>query len=386
MSRPGFQEPAVVEDYAGKVENWLRTAQKDERWLKSGWTLQEGVLLGSTCLIDGHGHAFSDSNFYDGSQATVRDLSISVSVFAFNLASGYFIQSEGHDPDTTRPGAGQFGYLLPESPESVLWLRRSTQTLVHSGLVGYFEFSPLLILAGKNSREYGWEQDSCWALVGAMELEDIEVSYDIPMKEIKRRFLSALVKKYQWMMFFLPFPELQVEEKREAEVIRRPFQWTDIVDGALLPVGLFLVESHAAPELSSENQPLLCFSDEGFTSEDLRVKAPEGQMMSLFHASKDQITYFRHYRQDSDGLRIVSSRSVSAAEEPLLEDGWLLPLWNVDLKDDVRGKRCLLVLQLKSPTAGDQLAHATFGGIIDVWGVGSEKVDVQEMILHPSWY
>jgi hypothetical protein len=45
------------------------------------------------------------------------------------------------------------------------------------------------------------------------------------------------------------------------------------------------------------------------------------------------------------------------------------------------------MLDLEVPTAIDQLAHGTFGGMIDVWGIGSETVDVKEMILYPSrWY
>ncbi|PIG80511.1 hypothetical protein AARAC_001636 [Aspergillus arachidicola] len=346
MSRPGFQDPALVQGYTDKVDSWLCTAPKDERWLTSGWTLQEGVLLGSTYLL-----------YRDGNTSPTAGSRIP--------ARPPFAICQSRSP----PGAGLFGHLLPKAPESVIWLRRSIQTLARSGLVGYFAFSPLSILAGKNSRQYGWEQDSCWALVGAIELENIEVSYDFPMEEIKRRLLSALVDKYQGMMFFLPFLECP---------------WTDVVDGALLPVGLFLVESHPDPELPLDKQPTFHFSDERFISDDLRVKAPDGQTMRLFRVSPDQITYFRHDRQDLDGLRIVSSRAVPVAEDPLLANARLLPLWNVDLKEDVRGKRCLLVLQLKGPTAADEPAHAAFGGMIDVWGIGSEKVEVKEMILDAS--
>ncbi|RAQ59017.1 hypothetical protein COH21_012040 [Aspergillus flavus] len=310
MSRPGFQDPTLVQDYTGK----------------------EGVLLGSTCLLNRDGKTLSDSKFYNSSETIIRDLSIPVSVLAHNIATAFFIQSEGHDSDTTRPRAGQFGHLLPKAPD------------------------PLSILAGKNSRQYGWEQDSCWALVSAMELEHIEVSYDFPMEEIKRRFLSALVDKYQMMMFFLPFLECPVEEKRTTGSIQRPFQWMDVVDGALLPVSHFLVESHTDPELPLEKEPTFHFSGERFVSDDLLVKPLDSQTMSLF----------RHYRQDLDELRIVSSRTVTVTEDPLLANAWLLPLWNVDLKGDVRGKRCLLVLQLKGPTAADQLAHAVFGGMIEV--------------------
>ncbi|GMF77389.1 unnamed protein product [Aspergillus oryzae] len=120
MSRPGFRDPTLVQDYTGKAGRWLEAAQADERWLKSGWTLQEGVLLGSTCLLNRDGMTLSDSKFYNSSETIIRDLSIPVSVLAHNLATAFFIQSEGHDSDTTRPRAGQFGHLPPKAPESVI--------------------------------------------------------------------------------------------------------------------------------------------------------------------------------------------------------------------------------------------------------------------------
>ncbi|KAJ5901050.1 hypothetical protein N7504_007043 [Penicillium tannophilum] len=201
-----------------------------------------------------------------------------------------------------------------------------------------------------------------------MELEKIDVSYDLPMEEIKTRFLSALVEKYQSIMLFLPFLECPVEEKLAEAIIERPFRWTDIVDGVLLSVDLFLVESHVDPEVPEEKQPFFTFSDKDFISKDMRLKAPAGQELSLFPASKYSITYFRHYRHDSHGLEIVSSRTVVFAQDPLLASSWLLPLWTVDTKGSVRGKSCLLVLQLAGLPKGDQPTRATFGGIIDVWG------------------
>lgn len=274
------------------------------------------------------------------SEAIVRDLSIGISVLAYSLAAGYFIQSEGHDPDPTRPGAGDFGHFIEPKAEAAVWLRRGLQNLVRSGLVGYFKFSPLTILAGKNSRVYGYEEDSCWALVGAMELEDVKVSYDILMDQIKRRFFDALVKKSQWMMLFLPYPEFQVKDRQGNE---RSFQWMDIVDGVMLPVSLFLVEDYVDPDFRADQQPTVHFSNE----DQIRIRAPEGGRVRLFRAAKEQMTYFRHYRQDPDGLKIVSPRAtgVPGEEDQVLGDGWLLPLWKVDAKQE-RGQRCLLLLDL----------------------------------------
>ncbi|KAJ5238802.1 hypothetical protein N7468_003421 [Penicillium chermesinum] len=353
MTRPGDADPEIVRKHTADVEQWIQTAQKEERWLKSGWTLQEGVLLGDTLLIDSNGKPFSDERFYNEAQATVRDLSIPISVLAHNLASAYFIHVEGHDPDPVRPGAGQFGNLLPKSPNSALWLRRSIKFLVETGL----------------SREYKYVEDSCWALIGAMELENVKVEYGIPMDDVKRQFLSALIAKNQWEMFFLPPPSV--------------FRWLSIADGALLPLGLFLVESHPSPGFTEDNLPQIIFSDEHFGSDDLRLKAKEGQVIGLFRAAKETVTWFRHYRQDEDGLRIVSPRVVAFAEDALFESAWFLPLWDVDIKGEIRGKRCVLLLRFNGESAA-QPARAAFGGMIDIWGIGTERIEIDEIILDPT--
>ncbi|KAJ6164441.1 hypothetical protein N7470_003113 [Penicillium chermesinum] len=383
MTRPGDADPEIVRKHTADVEQWIQTAQKEERWLKSGWTLQEGVLLGDTLLIDSNGKPFSDERFYNEAQATVRDLSIPISVLAHNLASAYFIHVEGHDPDPVRPGAGQFGNLLPKSPNSALWLRRSIKFLVETGLVFYFRGSPLYILAGKQSREYKYVEDSCWALIGAMELENVKVEYGIPMDDVKRQFLSALIAKNQWEMFFLPLPECRIKEKAKEGTVERKFRWLSIADGALLPLGLFLVESHPSPGFTEDNLPQIIFSDEHFGSDDLRLKAKEGQVIGLFRAAKETVTWFRHYRQDEDGLRIVSPRVVAFAEDALFESAWFLPLWDVDIKGEIRGKRCVLLLRFNGESAA-QPARAAFGGMIDIWGIGTERIEIDEIILDPT--
>jgi hypothetical protein len=53
-----------------------------------------------------------------------------------------------------------------------------------SGFVSYYKHNPLDILAGKWKRTYGIDKDSCWALVGALGIEDMDITYDenVPMK------------------------------------------------------------------------------------------------------------------------------------------------------------------------------------------------------------
>jgi hypothetical protein len=61
-------------------------------------------------------------------------------------------------------------------------------------------------------------------------IEDVDIPYDksVPMKEVKRRLLVALVDKYKRTMHYLPFPEFRITEyhgeyRKNAE---RKFEWT----------------------------------------------------------------------------------------------------------------------------------------------------------------
>lgn len=62
----------------------------------------------------------------------------------------------------------------------------------------------------KQSREFGMQQDSCWALIGAMKLENVPVNYELPLDNIKMIFLTALSEKYHWTMLLLPQPSSPV--------------------------------------------------------------------------------------------------------------------------------------------------------------------------------
>ncbi|KAJ5547920.1 hypothetical protein N7513_005154 [Penicillium frequentans] len=359
--------PAGMQKHVNRVAGDLDTARSQERWLGSGWTLQEGILLDETDLIDGSGKALQAPNFEMSDQATVLDLTVPTTTLAFELALGYFIKSQGHEPDFGAP-APKAAYVFSELPN--IWLRRSLQTLLRSGFAGYWKDSPLEILAGKKKRRYGKIEDSCWALVGALGIENIEVTYDASMDEIRRRLLVALLDKYQWTILLLPFPELSFTN--ENDDVPRNFKWSDIADGALLPIKAFGVEHHDP----QEELPTLIYTH------DLRIKAPVNKLITLFRASKEGAAWFRHYRQDEDGLSIVSNREVAFTEDRLLSDAWLLPLHHINMKDGVQGWRCLVLLGLKHHIDEASVsASAVFGGIIDLQGIGSDTVQVGEIIL-----
>ncbi|KAF5657159.1 heterokaryon incompatibility protein [Fusarium heterosporum] len=374
------QERDEIWKYITQAESLLKTARNDEWWLQSGWTLQEGALLNSTRLIDGNGTTFSSPDLrhsiHDDKVARVDDIGDPVTYLAHHLAGTYFIQLEGHDPDRSRPVLEKFASSLPKDPETALKLRRLVKSFTRSGLVGYSQFSPLYILAGKQGRNFGRKEDSCWALVGALQLEGMPVKYDIDMDVIKGILLKALVKKYQCMMLNLPFPELQFEDEAEKGATRG-FKWIDISEGALLPVSLFLVKESVDPQVDETTLPILEFSTA------LTLKSRE-KTFSILHGYLKDLEWFCHYRQDEDGLRIVNPVTIEDTERSHMQELWLVPISRVEPRDDVTGRRCLLILDYKPASPAGNLALGTFGGQIDVWGTAFSNVDVEEMTLNPS--
>ncbi|KAI9042480.1 uncharacterized protein KD926_005561 [Aspergillus affinis] len=397
LSRPrdGNPAPTTAVEYLDQVRRQLVAAQDGEWWLRSGWTLQEGVLLGPTHLVDVNGEKLEDDRFLYGGCASVLDITIRITRLAVDLAQAFVIQAEGQEADGSTP-RGQLAEALA-NPNSARALRQSLKSLINSGLVGYTEYSPLYILAGKQSRTFGVSQDACWALLGAMGLDGVKVDYNVPMEEIKRVFLTALIKRYQWTMLLLPLPEFQVKELRGQEVYMRDFAWTDIVDGVLLPIGVCvdtLIRPKSPPtnptpprdpekdpeEKLRRSLPTLTYTD------TLRIKPREdgGGTLVVYSGEKQDDVWFRHYCQNSDGLRIVTPRVAGPEDEDRIHGAWFLPLEDLDVRNKVQGKRCLVLFRFNSKPPDAQPAYGDFGGICDIWGIGSNKVDVHEIMVNPG--
>ncbi|KAL3466114.1 hypothetical protein BJX64DRAFT_21520 [Aspergillus heterothallicus] len=104
--------------------------------------------------------------------------------------------------------------------------------------------------------------------------------------------------------------------------------------------------------------------------------------MGLFASSTAHVSYFRHYRQDEDGLRIVSSRTVDLGDDPLLAGSWDLPLWVVEeSRGGVQGRRCLVVLPFNCELEEYGTVDVVFGGMVDVWELGEDCVAVRELMV-----
>jgi len=390
--RDGNPPPTTTLERLRQMEEELRAAQNGENWLCSGWTLQEGVLLGPTHLVDVNGGKLQGESFFHGGYASVLDITTPITHLAIKLAREFFIHAESQDinGDTT---TGQLAQLL-DNPDSAAELRRSLKTLISSGLVGYTEFSPLYILAGKQSRTFGFPKDAYFALLGAMGLDDIGVDYCKPIGDINKAFLVALIKRYQWTMLLLPLPdENLVKELHGQQLVTRNFRWSDIADGVLLPIGVFidtLIKAKVQPtnptplkdpKQDPEEQlrlslPILSFEN------TLIIKAREGMTLTLFNRGESgEITWFRHYRQNADGLRIVSPEKNTAAEvkDNLIEMAWFLPLEDLETRDNIVGKRCFTLLEFNGNPPDSISPYGNFGGIADIWMKGAKTVEVQEI-------
>ncbi|KIA75550.1 hypothetical protein HK57_00689 [Aspergillus ustus] len=391
ISRAAYEEDLeVIKTQVATVEAWLREAKPSERWLMSScWTLPRDASL-----IDRDGEKLRDERFCNGSHASVRDIATPISSLTDKLAMAYFIHAErGHDLDTKRLGRTRSKSFPMQDPEAVTSLRQSIKTLVASGLAGSeLEEGPLYILAGRKTRGYACNEDSWWSLItGALGLENVQggkvqVGNEEAVEVIKRQFLAVLIEKFQWEMLLLPFPECRIQERRcedgEEELLERDWKWTDVVDGALLPISLFKVAVESPlGKLQYCGLPVLSFS---YDNDALHITAgPAGQKMDLIRSSSEDITYFRHYRQDNDGLRIVSPQDVAFGDDPLLVGTWFLPLWDVDNKGGVCGKRCLLLILFNGEIVEEGATRAVFGGMIDVWGLGVESTLARELVVYP---
>ncbi|RAH76253.1 hypothetical protein BO86DRAFT_373248, partial [Aspergillus japonicus CBS 114.51] len=97
------ERPAELQKHTNSVMSLLKHAHETERWTRSGWTLQEGVLLHETELVDRRGCRLPGKHFWYGDQATVGDLTVPITRLAWEIAIAYFIKSQGYEPDVGSP-------------------------------------------------------------------------------------------------------------------------------------------------------------------------------------------------------------------------------------------------------------------------------------------
>ncbi|TGO92039.1 hypothetical protein BPOR_0012g00380 [Botrytis porri] len=342
--------PTEPKAYFDKIVQLVTQSQQVERWFSSGWTLQEGVLLPETIFIDGASNALQHETFmHNGGHASVIDLTVRITRLAVEVAQPFLL----------------FTWQMNFDKSSMLWSLLAPSRTVRL---------PLYILNGKQSRKFGMEQDSCWALIGARELEGVTVNYTLSMDEIKMIFLTALINKYQWSMLLLPQPLFSVNGGQLAN----DFKWTNIVDGLLIPVGVFvdsqigLGSPSMLPRMSLDN------------ATTITVQPPQTSQTFTSWKNSD-IKWYLHYVQTEEGVEIRSPAS-NTNSTLHISDAVFLKLEDLGKNDKAptasTGMRCVAIMGLGTPQIKE--SAGVFGGIVDLWFAGGSKVEVPSLKIHLS--
>lgn len=197
----------VSEDYTNfrgvvAVTNFILDQIKaEEPWLTSGWTLQEGILLPKTHLVDFGGLELSSDNFLGKGAASVDSITENVNPLAFRVGRSFRVYSEG-EPFADGEYIVQF---IQAHVDNYEFMARFLAGLIRSGFVGYISDAPLFLLAGKASRHFSKPEDKCWALIGAMDINVSNPQYygGLQMDRVRDMFFEPLLEKYQWRLFII---------------------------------------------------------------------------------------------------------------------------------------------------------------------------------------
>ena len=275
-----------------ELHQCIKGIQKDEPWLTSGWTLQEGVLLESTHLLDLYGKGLFGDFFTTGEQASVTHLSLHASVLVTHITTAFVRFSQGlrSSKDALQGMPEQEKQAIDfinASPENYKYAATFVATLLRSGFVCYWggKQTVLFLLVGSQGRRFMTPEDKCWALIGALELEGLNPWYskepkdsegkEEDLRKIKKEFFIPMLKKYQWEVLLVP----EVQEEAYDRM-----SWPErVVHGGVLPLALYWVED------INESLPLLEYDEK---NDQLIITTAE------FVRPKSRI-FSRHYRQKS---------------------------------------------------------------------------------------
>jgi hypothetical protein len=339
------QERDSIRDVALTIEVILRHIQKEEPWLTSGWTLQEGVLLPETPLLDANGSKLL-GDIFPGGMATVACISSNINPLVTRVGGAFVLASRGRPVDDEH-----IVRFILGSEEKYRFMADFLAKLIRSGLTGYGKEAPLFILAGKASREFSCPEDHCWALLGALEIEVPNPQYNDgqQMDEVYSRFFTPLLRKYQWSLFLIG--RITDHEWREKPWDRR------IGEGHALPLEVFFGVSWLA------SLPLVTLDPEDRFKLILSPNDENGHdRIRLINTEQD--IHCRRYRQTTIRNGFVE---VDEIKKKNLGNSLFLPIANAeDLvlgnDEDIahKGFRCIEI-EKNTPEQG------IFQGVTDVW-------------------
>ncbi|KAJ5100690.1 hypothetical protein N7456_006742 [Penicillium angulare] len=404
----GFGSQATFKDTLDEFRLSIGSIQEQEPWLTSGWTLQEGVLLQKSKLMDHEGKGLPgfmsstgspNENVFTLGDAAAEHLAVPATGLADDIATAFMRYSEGWTSDSlhelpqgvsekVKQAITYFGPRLANGDHSQEY-KNSASTftdLIRCGLVAYWPGpqTGLYILSGASSRRFTTREDRCWALIGALELEGLNPWYsnakteegkEEDFRKIKKEFFRPLLEKYQWELFIVPTVEDPEYER---------LSWFErIVHGGVLPLSLFLVKD------PYEDLPRLKYdagSDEIICTLESSGCASNSTRRNFIQLKKD--VFARHYRQKRlDPKEPESPRGVIEVDEIKVEkmSGLVyLPVMDIHVPDaphlnlgedwgrvESSGLRCAAF-----ELVGGGETSGFFKGIVDLWGVPGSFEDI----------
>ncbi|KAJ6186737.1 hypothetical protein N7519_008038 [Penicillium mononematosum] len=357
----------ALPEYLDEVDDLLCQIQKDEPSLTSGWTLQEGVLLNETILLDHEGTTLGDERFlHNQGQASVIDLTAGLTTFAIRIAKAFMTLSEPND-DAQYDLVVQY---IHASNQNYYRVADFLSRLLRSGLIAYTKKSPLYILAGKFSRKYSAEEDQCWALLGALDLGDFTPWYEQKpdMDRVKSVFFMNLLQEHQWSTLLVAAEPGTYQQYS-------PLPWhIKVTDGYYLPLGIFF-DVNWKPNLPalSWSHPVPAKSKDD-AIDAIHIQTSTGAALTLLRVRKDGTALCRTYTQcparDNKGwieispvVRVVPSSSL------------YFPIADLESTSNMPGARCIEIV----PTNGGAQPAPTgrFNGVLDIWATEGSLEEFQ---------
>ncbi|KAF4332077.1 heterokaryon incompatibility (HET) domain protein [Fusarium beomiforme] len=346
----------------------VRRIQEEEPWLTSGWTLQEGVLLPNTRLLDRHGKPLR-SGAFSGDDAVVSTISASINPLASRIAQAFMnISWREYSTSNPPPGIARILGFVCASPDNCGFLAIFLADLLRTGLVGYTSNAPLFILAGRVSRRFSSPEDRYWALLGAMEInvENPQYNDGREMGLVISTFFRALLERHQWRLFLIA----KMDQCSEWDGRHWPER---ISEGHVLPLEIYLGEVVLFPDLPrvTINQPHVLLIEPSISDN------PDNTPKIAF-IDRQQDLYTRRYRQST---YINGFIHIDAVQMGHHENSLFLPIANVAPLEDINprdrstppdqkvrnGFRCIEIEHLAE-------SSGRFLGVTDVWAnKASEK-------------
>ncbi|KAM5458499.1 hypothetical protein MaudCBS49596_000413 [Microsporum audouinii] len=340
----------------------LEDVRETEPWLKSIWTLQEGVLLSETILLDHDGNVLEDERFiHNNGCASVIDLTAGITQLVIRLGADFMrLSNRGEaEEDEETP---LMAYI--RQGENYAYVAGVLATIMRSGLVAYAKGSPLYILSGKVNRFSSQPEDYCWALLGALDLTFPNTWYHQgeDMDLVKKEFFKPLLERWQWNLFLVA----GVVNSGEYDALSWPER---VVDGKMLSLGIYF------DVFWKKNLPKLSWVDanqENGMADMIILNSSEGENQCALWKLTQPGRCRRYVQTEVMKAKEAIVRVENVEGCPPEVNRSYLPIADLDKQSNRPGTRCIEIEPLDETTG-------LFRGVVDLW-VAEDAVAKMECV------